>query len=103
MLSAVSVAAIQAVPHHLAGMAAAANTALRQTGAALGPAVLGVILAERLAAGASMSDALDTGMIVNGVLLLAAAAACVAAARAPQGRLAGVTPAPSAPAQASSR
>jgi EmrB/QacA subfamily drug resistance transporter len=87
-LSAVSVAAIGSVPHALAGMAAAANTVLRQYGAALGPAVLGVILAERISAGASMADALDTGMIVNGVLLLLAAAACVVAARAPSGRLA---------------
>ncbi len=46
MLSAVAVAAIDAVPHRLAGMAAAANTALRQYGGALGPAVLGVILDE---------------------------------------------------------
>jgi EmrB/QacA subfamily drug resistance transporter len=96
-LSAVSVAAIQSVPHHLAGMASAANTALRQYGAALGPAVLGVILAERLAAGASMADALDTGMIVNGVLLFLAAAACVVAARAPRGRLATATPAAAQP------
>ena len=61
MLSAVSVAAIQAVPQRLAGMAAAANTMLRQYGAALGPAVLGVIFAERLAAGASTTAALHTG------------------------------------------
>ena len=60
MLSAVSVAAIQAVPQRLAGMAAAANTMLRQYGAALGPAVLGVIFAERLAAGASTTAALHT-------------------------------------------
>jgi MFS family permease len=86
MLSAVSVAAIQAVPHHLAGMAAAANTALRQYGAALGPAVLGVILAERIAAGASMSAVLHTGLVVNGVLLLLAAGACVLAAQAPRDR-----------------
>jgi hypothetical protein len=65
-------------------MAAAANTALRQYGAALGPAVLGVILAERVAAGASMSAALHTALVVNAVLLLVAAAFCVVAARAPQ-------------------
>jgi hypothetical protein len=84
MLSAVSVAAIHAVPHRLAGMAAAANTMLRQYGAALGPAVLGVIFAERLAAGASMADALHTGMVVNGAVLLVAAVSCVVAARRPQ-------------------
>jgi MFS family permease len=83
-LSAVSVAAIHAVPHRLAGMAAAANTALRQYGAALGPAVLGVILAGRIAAGASMSAALHTALVVNAALLLVAAAYCVIAAWAPQ-------------------
>lgn len=36
--------AVAAVPHHLAGMAAAGNNAFRQVGAALGPAVLGVLL-----------------------------------------------------------
>jgi EmrB/QacA subfamily drug resistance transporter len=81
-LSAVSVAAIDAVPHRLAGMAAAANTALRQYGAALGPAVLGVILAERVAAGASMAAALHTALVVNAALLLLAAVYCLAAARA---------------------
>jgi EmrB/QacA subfamily drug resistance transporter len=82
MLSAVSVAAIQSVPQRLAGMAAAANTMLRQYGAALGPAVLGVIFAERMAAGASTTAALHTGLVVNGVVLLVATAACVVAMRA---------------------
>jgi MFS family permease len=82
MLSAVSVAAIQSVPQRLAGMAAAANTMLRQYGAALGPAVLGVIFAERLAAGASTTAALHTGLVVNGIVLLVATAACVVAMRA---------------------
>jgi MFS family permease len=81
MLSAVSVAAIQSVPYALAGMAAAANTALRQSGAALGPAVLGVIFAERVSAGGSTTAALHTGMVVNGALLLVALAACVASMR----------------------
>jgi MFS family permease len=103
MLSAVSVAAIHAVPHRLAGMAAAANTALRQYGAALGPAVLGVILAERIAAGATMPEALHTGLVVCGVLLLVAAATCVVAARAPRGQVAEATPAPVRAAQPSSR
>ncbi|MEU2283018.1 MFS transporter [Streptomyces sp. NPDC013178] len=39
--------AVAAVPHHLAGMAAAGNNAFRQVGAALGPAVLGVLLTKR--------------------------------------------------------
>jgi EmrB/QacA subfamily drug resistance transporter len=81
VLSAVAVAAIHAVPHRLAGMAAAANTVLRQYGAALGPAVLGVILTSRVAGGASLSAALHTALVVNGVLLVLAAAGCVATAR----------------------
>jgi len=43
--------------------------------------VLGVIFAERLAAGADMAAALHTALIVNGVVLLLAAAACVLARR----------------------
>ncbi|TCN35211.1 hypothetical protein EV644_1161, partial [Kribbella orskensis] len=76
MLTAVAVTAINAVPQHLAGMAAATNTALRQYGAVLGPAVLGVILASRIADGASMTSALHTALIVNGVLLAIAAIVC---------------------------
>jgi MFS family permease len=94
MLSAVSVAAIQSVPHALAGMAAAANTALRQSGAALGPAVLGVVFAERVAAGASTTSALHTGMVVNGALLLVALAACLASMRVRAGAVVGPVPGP---------
>ncbi|MFD7736335.1 MFS transporter, partial [Kitasatospora phosalacinea] len=39
--------AVSAVPHRLAGMAAAGNNAFRQVGGALGPAVLGVLLTGR--------------------------------------------------------
>ncbi|WUO60473.1 DHA2 family efflux MFS transporter permease subunit [Streptomyces sp. NBC_00280] len=39
--------AVAAVPHHLAGMASAANNAFRQFGGALGPAVLGALLSTR--------------------------------------------------------
>jgi EmrB/QacA subfamily drug resistance transporter len=80
ILSAVAVAAIHAVPHRLAGMAAAANTALRQYGGGLGPAVLGVILTSRIAHGASMAAALHTTLLVNGALLLTASVACALAA-----------------------
>jgi hypothetical protein len=65
MLGTVAVAAIHAVPHRLAGTAAAADTALRQYGATLGPAVLGVILANRIVGGASMPSALHTALTVN--------------------------------------
>ncbi|MFF1570818.1 DHA2 family efflux MFS transporter permease subunit [Streptomyces sp. NPDC058293] len=39
--------AVSSVPHHLAGMAAAGNNALRQVGGALGPAVLGALLTSK--------------------------------------------------------
>jgi len=39
--------AIASMPHHQAGMAAAANNAFRQVGGALGPAVLGALLTTR--------------------------------------------------------
>jgi MFS family permease len=78
-LSAVAVAAIHAVPHRQAGMAAAANTAMRQYGAALGPAVLGVVLTSRLADGADMASALHTALLLNAGLLVLAAVVCGAA------------------------
>ncbi|HEY6761833.1 MAG TPA: MFS transporter [Baekduia sp.] len=81
MLSAVAVAAIHAVPHRLAGMASAANTALRQYGGALGPAVLGVILTSRVTAGASMATAMHAGLLVNAIALAVAAGACAVSLR----------------------
>jgi apolipoprotein N-acyltransferase len=80
MLTTVSVAAINAVPWQLAGMAAAANTAMRQYGGALGPAVLGVIVVDRTNGGASYTSALHTALIVNGILLAAVALACLLSA-----------------------
>ena len=79
ILTTVSTAAINSVPWNLAGMAAAANTALRQYGAALGPAVLGVIFTDRIAGGASEASALHTALIVNAVLLIVAAIGCLTA------------------------
>lgn len=84
MLTTVSVAAINAVPWKLAGMAAAANTAMRQYGSALGPAILGVIFVDRTSSGASPASALHTALVVNGILLAVAALACLLSARAPQ-------------------
>jgi EmrB/QacA subfamily drug resistance transporter len=81
LLSTMAVAAIHAVPHRLAGMAAAANTALRQYGAALGPAVLGVVFTSRLAAGASMTGALQTALIVCAIAMVVAALACLTSLR----------------------
>lgn len=85
MLTTVSVAAINAVPWKLAGMAAAANTAMRQYGSALGPAILGVIFVDRANTGASPTSALHTALAVNGILLAVAALACWLAARVPPG------------------
>ncbi|MFJ2899435.1 MFS transporter [Streptomyces sp. NPDC087218] len=47
VLTPMTASAVSAVPHHLAGMAAAGNNAFRQVGAALGPAVLGALLTTR--------------------------------------------------------
>ena len=79
MLTSVAVASIDAVPHRLAGMAAAVNTVLRQYGAALGPAVLGVILTARIDAGAPAASALHTALLANAGLLVLAAAGCALA------------------------
>ncbi|WP_432502813.1 MFS transporter [Kineococcus arenarius] len=91
MLTPVSVVAINAVPWRSAGAAAATNTALRQYGGALGPAVLGVVFNGRIGAGASPASALSTALLVNVVLVLAAGALCVVVAvrrreGAPRGR-----------------
>jgi MFS family permease len=51
VMATASVVALRSVPGRLAGMAGAANNAMRQLGAALGPAVLGSVLAARLHAG----------------------------------------------------
>jgi MFS family permease len=80
ILSAVAVAAIDAAPRALAGIAAATNTALRQYGGALGPAVVGVILIHRIAAGADIASALHTAILVTAVLLIVAALACAVTA-----------------------
>lgn len=77
MFTSVSTAAINAVPWQLAGMGAAANTALRQYGGALGPAVLGVVFTSRVNGGASPADALQTALFVNAGLLALAAVACL--------------------------
>ncbi len=49
VLTAVPTAAVNAVPHALAGMAGAANNTFRQLGGSLGPAILGVVLVGRAA------------------------------------------------------
>jgi len=81
MMTSVSTAAINAVPWQLAGMAAAANTAMRQYGGALGPAVLGAIFAVRVNGGDTPAAAFHVALIVTAVLLAIAAAGCLVAAR----------------------
>lgn len=80
MLSTVSVAAINSVPFHLAGMASATNTALRQYGGALGPAVVGVVFGSRINSGATPVSALHTSLVFIAGVLAPAAVACVIAA-----------------------
>ncbi|KLN67962.1 membrane protein [Rhodococcus erythropolis] len=81
MMTSVSTAAINAVPWHLAGMAAAANTAMRQYGGALGPAVLGAVFAIRVNGGANPAGAFHTALILTAVLLAIAAIGCLVASR----------------------
>jgi len=77
ILTTVSVTAVNAVPWQLAGMAAATNTAMRQYGAALGPAVLGAIYVDRINGDASPTSAIHAALLVNGILLTAAAIGCL--------------------------
>lgn len=80
MLTAASVSAIHAVPLTSAGMAAATNTALRQLGAALGPAVLGTVYAVAVSgAHGSATAGVATAMLVTTALLLLSGVACAAA------------------------
>ncbi|MHA2789347.1 MFS transporter [Corynebacterium sp. S7] len=73
MLSSVSMVAVAAVPRVKSAMARAMNTAFRQLGGALGPAVIGSVYSSRLATGASMSAAFGATMLVTATLLLVAA------------------------------
>jgi MFS family permease len=79
MVSTVAVAAIGSVPHRRAGMAAATNTAMRQYGAALGPAVLGAILVGELAGGGTAATGLRAAFQVNAGALGLAAVVCAVA------------------------
>lgn len=76
MLSTVSVAAINSVPFNLAGMASATNTALRQYGGALGPAVVGVVFGSQIDSGETPVSALHTSLFFIAAILAVAAVAC---------------------------
>lgn len=69
--------AVASVPGHQAGMAGTANNAMRQLAAALGPAVLGGVLARQLAGGAAAADAVRACTLVL-LILLALATVAVA-------------------------
>lgn len=73
-----SAVAVESVPGSLAAIAGAANNALRQTGAALGPAVLGAVLTSRLRAGSLFPAAIASTATVVSVLLAAVAVATAA-------------------------
>lgn len=83
-LTSVSGAAIGAVPWQLAGMAAATNTALRQYGGALGPAILGAVYQARVRDGATATEAFHDALLLNAGLLAVATVACLVAARRPR-------------------
>ncbi len=82
MLSSVSAVAIDAAPRPQAGMAGTTNTALRQYGGALGPAVLGSVYISRMQSGSSPAEALNAAMIVNLVVVAVAIVLCVIAVAA---------------------
>lgn len=86
VLTSVSVVAINAAPWQQAGMASATNTALRQYGGALGPAVLGTIYVARVQSGASPAAAVHAALLVTGILLAAAAVVTAAASLRGAGR-----------------
>jgi MFS family permease len=77
VMATASAVAVQSVPGPLAGMAGAANNAMRQLGAALGPAVLGSILAARLWAGTGYAAAVH---VCAGTLAAVFAITAIAAA-----------------------
>lgn len=78
MLTAASVSAINAVPPAFAGMAAATNTAFRQLGGALGPAVLGTIYAISMAQShGSATTGVNAAMLATTGLLVLSSLACV--------------------------
>lgn len=80
MLTAAPISAINAVPPVYGGMAGATNTALRQLGAALGPAVLGTIYAMGMAtAGGGATAGLQLAMLSTTALLAVSGLACLMA------------------------
>jgi MFS family permease len=71
VMATTSAVAVQSVPGPLAGMAGAGNNAMRQLGAALGPAVLGVLVGDRT--GTGLVGAVHVAAIVLAVVFAATA------------------------------
>ncbi|WP_199509702.1 MFS transporter [Nucisporomicrobium flavum] len=65
-----SAVAVQAVPAPQAAIAGAANNALRQTGAALGPAVIGAVIAARAGGGPAAAGMPAAAIAVAALLVL---------------------------------
>ncbi len=80
VLATASAVAVASVSAPLAGMAGAGNNALRQAGAALGPAVLGLVLATRLATDPGGALRLAAG-VLTGLFAVTALATAVVFAR----------------------
>ncbi|MFE7276806.1 MFS transporter [Streptomyces sp. NPDC057623] len=78
MLTSGTVVSVNSAPWHLAGMASAASTAMRQFGGALGPAILGSIYVGQLHNGGSAASGLRAALLTTGVLLSTGAVGCVA-------------------------
>lgn len=77
VLATASAVAVASVPAPLAGMAGAGNNALRQAGAALGPAVLGLVLATRLDTDPSGALRLTAGVLTGLFTVTAVSTAAV--------------------------
>lgn len=73
-----TVLAVQSAPAQLAAAAGTVNNVLRQLGGALGAAVLGGVLATRLAGGADIVSAAHTSLTVLLVVLAGCALVCLA-------------------------
>ncbi|WP_320775094.1 MFS transporter [Streptomyces sp. CRN 30] len=78
MLTSVTVVSVNAAPWHLAGMASATSTALRQFGGALSPAVLGSVYAGGLTGAGGPTAAFHTALVVTGALLAVGFLGCLA-------------------------
>lgn len=72
VLTSVSAVAVSSVPRRQASMGASTNTALRQLGGALGPAVLGSVFAAAQLNGSTAASALNLSLVITAALLAVA-------------------------------